>query len=198
MDREPLQGDEPAIPGAEPKSPPPVLSGGFSLATLFLLVTLVSVICGLSALAPGAGLAAGIFALPAVVRTALIARHRPSDRTLDNLNGKLALFFGSLGFVAVFGLASGVCCYTACWGGLAAGAFVGQLWERGSYAGLATGMVVGFGIGGIVACVLGYMAMTRFGLPVSAREISRVEKGIVAAATCLAVVGGFVLFFRLQ
>jgi hypothetical protein len=198
MDRERLSRDEAAISveNSELRAPGP--SRGFSLATLLLIVTLVSLVCGLSALAPGAGLAAGIFALPAFVRTALIARHRSSDRTLDHLTGKLALFFGSLGFVAVFGLASGVCCYAACWGGFVAGASVGQLWESGSYAGLATGMVVGFGIGGIVASVLGYFAITRFGLSIPADEISRVEKGIVAVATCLAVVGGFVLFFRIQ
>jgi hypothetical protein len=197
MDRETIPGNEAAIDVATSESAAPP-SPGFSLATLLLVVTLVSIICGLTALAPGAGIAAGIVAVPALVRTALIARHRRSDRALENLAGKLALFFASLGFVSVFGLASGVCCYTACWGGFLAGSLVGQLWERGAYAGLGTGMVVGFGVGGIVACVLGYIAMTRFALPVTAQEISRVEKGIVALATCLAVVGGFVLFFRLQ
>jgi hypothetical protein len=170
---------------------------GFSLATMLLVVTIVSIVCGLGAIAPGLGLAAAIIAAPALARTAIVARHHPSPNSIDKLTGKISLFAGSVLFTTVFGVAAGVCCYATCWAGFFAGAFVGQLWERGEIPGLGTGFVVGFGAGGIVACVLAYMAMTRIGLPFPPKRIALGEKLVAIGVIILAVVGGFFLFFGL-
>jgi hypothetical protein len=171
---------------------------GFSLATMLLVVTIVSIVCGLAAIAPGLGLAAAIIAAPALARAAIVARHHPSPSSIDKLSGKISLFAGSVLFTTVFGVAAGVCCYATCWPGFFVGALVGQLWERGTYAGLGTGFVVGFGTGGIVACVLGYMAMTRIGLPFPRNQIAFGEKLVAVGVIILAVVGGFFLFFGLS
>jgi hypothetical protein len=176
----------------------PALHRGFSLATMLLVVTIVSIVCGLAAMAPGLGLAAAIIAAPALARTAIIARHHPSPDAIDKLSGKIALFVSSVLFAAVFGVAAGVCCYATCWPGFFLGALIGQLWERGQYAGLGTGFVVGIGTGGIAACVLAYVAMTRIGLPFPARRLALSEKLVALGVIVPAVVGGFVLFFWLS
>jgi hypothetical protein len=169
---------------------------GFSLATLMLVVTLVSIICGLSVVAPGVGLAAAAIALPALARTAMIRRHACPDHAANTLRDRLDLFLGSVGFVIVFGLASGICCFATCWPGFFVGSWIGQLWEQGDYPGIATGLVFGFTAGGLVACLIGYFALTRLGLPFSGRRLSRGEKIVVAGVIALAVIGGFFAFFR--
>jgi hypothetical protein len=181
--------------GAPSSTDSPVSQCGFSLATMLLVVTIVSIVCGLAAIAPGLGLAAAIIAAPALARTAIVARHHPAPNSIDKLVGKISLFAGSVLFTTVFGVAAGVCCYATCWAGFFAGAFVGQLWERGAYRGLGTGLVVGFGTGGIVASVLAYMAMTRIGLPFPSKRIALGEKSVAIGVIILAVVGGFFLFF---
>jgi hypothetical protein len=190
--------NEAAHSAVPPTADPPASHRGFSLATMLLVVTIVSIVCGLGAVAPGLGLAAAIIAAPALARTAIIVRHHPVRDSIDALSGKVSLFASSLVFTVVFGVAAGVCCYATCWAGFFLGAGIGQLWERGQYAGLGTGFVVGFGTGGIVACILAYMAITRIGLPFPAGRLTSGEKFVALGVIVPAVVGGFFLFFWLS
>jgi hypothetical protein len=196
-----MNSESPSNEAAEAVAPstadPPASHRGFSLATMLLVVTIVSIVCGFAAIAPGLGLAAAIIAAPALARTAIIARHHPSSDSIDKLSGKISLFASSVAFTAVFGVAAGVCCYATCWPSFFLGAWIGQLWERGQYAGLGTGFVVGFGTSGIVASVLAYMAMTRIGLPFPAGRLTHGEKLVALGVIVPAVVGGFLLFFSL-
>src|SRR6185312_15935843 len=62
----------PELPSGDERADMSHPSGGFSLASLMLVVTLVSIICGLSAIAPGLGIVAVVVSLPAFARTAII------------------------------------------------------------------------------------------------------------------------------
>ena len=57
-----------------------VPAGGFSLASLMMFVTLVSVVLGVSTIAPGIGIPLGLIVLVVWLRTAAVARRRHQDR----------------------------------------------------------------------------------------------------------------------
>ncbi len=184
------------VPESETPNAMAAPSRGFSLATMLIVVTLFSLICGISVLLPGLGLAAAILTAPAVARTAIIARHTSRGANGSRVMDIIELFVASASFTLVFGLAAGICCFGSCFPAFFAGSFVGQLWEHGDYGAMTTGLITGFGTGGLVALSMGYIAITKLGLPVAGWKISRGEKALVMVCVLVAVVCGFILFFR--
>jgi hypothetical protein len=89
----------------------PAPSGGSSLASLLMFVTLLSVVVGLWTIAPGIGIPLGILLLVAWGRTASVSRRRAAaGRSFTSLE-KIQAYFSSLGFVVLLlGLVTiGIC-----------------------------------------------------------------------------------------
>jgi hypothetical protein len=84
-------------PGLHAQSQDP--SHGFSLASLMMFVTLISVVLGLSTIAPGAGIPLGILLFIAWARTATTLRARASSAAPLTTVQKILAFFSSLGFI---------------------------------------------------------------------------------------------------
>jgi hypothetical protein len=72
-------------------------SDGFSLASLMMFVTLVSVALGVSTIAPGVGIPLGIVLLVVWLRTAAVAQHRAVRGIVTTRAERIQLFFTSFG-----------------------------------------------------------------------------------------------------
>jgi len=84
-------------PGLHALTPDP--AHGFSLASLMMFVTLISVVLGLSTIAPGAGIPLGILLFIAWARTATTLRLRASTGAPLTTSQKIFAYFTSLGFI---------------------------------------------------------------------------------------------------
>ncbi len=71
-------------------------SNQFSLATLFLCLTLGAVMMGLFVIAPGLGIAFAILTVPAFLRTTLLVRSKESRGQLVPTERKTILFLSSI------------------------------------------------------------------------------------------------------
>jgi len=80
-------------------APPSDPAHGFSLASLMMFVTLISVVLGLSTIAPGAGIPLGILFFIAWARTASTIRYRASTAAPLTTSQKILAYFSSLGFI---------------------------------------------------------------------------------------------------
>jgi hypothetical protein len=76
----------------------------FSLTTLFLLTTLIAVCFGLFAIAPGLGILLAIAAVPAFLRTTLVAYRRGQLGRDISPARKIALFAGSLATTVIMAI----------------------------------------------------------------------------------------------
>src|SRR5207249_2609398 len=74
-------------------------SSKLSLASLLMFVTLLSVILGLSTIAPGIGIPLGVLLLVAWGRTASVSRRRAEAGKSFTPLEKVLAYFSSLGFV---------------------------------------------------------------------------------------------------
>lgn len=90
----------------------------FSLATLLVVLTSASVLCGLFAIEPGLGIVAAVLLTPAMIRTALVMRKREAAGLSVGPAQKVLLLAGSFVTTAViltvvgiasFGTFCGVC-----------------------------------------------------------------------------------------
>jgi hypothetical protein len=118
----------------------------FSIATLFLVTTLIAVCLGLFQLAPGLGILLGVFAAPALWRTAIdVAKHKQRGFPLGAV-GKVASFLVSLVLVVTVTVAATTAAFTVCAVGVTGTAALGQeasgLLLFIAPAGLATGLMV--------------------------------------------------------
>ena len=118
---EPLRGAS----GSVTKAPVAPVSS-FSLASLFLVVTLISVCLGVATVAPGLIVPLVIVVTLALIRTvAATSRHKSVGEGRDVLQ-KVSSFFVSVGVVLLVGLAALIAFNIACWSlcglGMAAGA----------------------------------------------------------------------------
>jgi hypothetical protein len=86
----------------------------FSLSTLMLLTTLCAAVLGLAAAAPGLGVFAGLFLMPALVRTLLVVRRREALGERVSAGQKAALTATSFVVASTFAWAVAAalfCCF---------------------------------------------------------------------------------------
>lgn len=124
----------------------------FGLDSILLLMTFVAVICGVFAVAPGAAVIIAVLSLPALVRTAVLARR---DRVAGQPMGwgtKALTFLATTSFVVVLLAAMGAAFYATCWVGFWGGAFAHELVDgNAGYDSIGTGLIVGSALGIIAA-----------------------------------------------
>lgn len=92
---------------------------GFSLQTLMLFVTLVSVVLGISSIWPGVGIALGVFVFIPFLRTVMLVRARAEKGRRTPWIQRLAWGATSaliiLAMVALTGVAAVIAFFFACW-----------------------------------------------------------------------------------
>ena len=80
---EPVAIDDAAAPPAASQVVPPERVGSYSLASLLMFITLVSVVLGVSTIALGIGIPLGVVLLVVWLRTAAVLHYRPRPRPID-------------------------------------------------------------------------------------------------------------------
>ncbi|HEY2412447.1 MAG TPA: hypothetical protein VGI40_09405 [Pirellulaceae bacterium] len=89
----------------------------FSLATLFLIMTLVAVAMGALMIAPGLGTFFIVLAVPALIRTVIVGRRRQELGEKPTIGSKILDFIASAAIIWVISIAAtiafGVVCTTA-------------------------------------------------------------------------------------
>jgi hypothetical protein len=88
----------------------------FSLESLMLVITLISVCLGMIVAAPGIGLLVVIVAVPALVRTLVVGRYRKEAASPLNLGEKVMAFLASTGIIIGIMLAGLIAYWVACIG----------------------------------------------------------------------------------
>ncbi len=146
-----LCGREQQPDGSEPSSPfavaPRKTAGQFSLATVFLIITLIAVCLGTLRLAPGVGVLLMIVAAPALIRTCVVvAKEKRGGHSLS-IGEKLVAFFASSFIIILVGVAGFIAFQIACWGSCAVVAGIPQQTENESpfIVGVSTGCIAGLG-----------------------------------------------------
>ncbi|MGI8981062.1 MAG: hypothetical protein ACR2FY_17690 [Pirellulaceae bacterium] len=119
-------------------------AGQFSLATVFLIITLIAVCLGTLRLAPGVGVLLMIVAAPALIRTCIVGVKEKRGGHSLSIGEKLIAFLASSAIVVLVGVAGLIAFQIACWGSCAAVAGIQQ--KEGENA-----MLIGIGIG----CIAG-------------------------------------------
>jgi hypothetical protein len=122
------------------------VGGQFSLASLFLITTLVAVCLGLSLLSPGLGILLGIVAVPALVRTmAATVREKEAGLRITFVQ-KLETFVISVFLMGAVGIAGIIAfCFACTTGAFAAGAFRSNSNNEFAFA-LLMGAAAGLGL----------------------------------------------------
>ena len=118
-----VAADTAAAPHAASQAVPAERVGSYSLASLLMFITLVSVVLGVSTIALGIGIPLGVVLLVAWLRTAAVLHHRPIHGRTTSPVEKLQLFVESFGFtlalIALTGIVAGaavVAGFFACMG----------------------------------------------------------------------------------
>lgn len=145
--------DEPATtmppPTALPSHEPEGMT--FSLATMFLIVTLVSVGMGLLVALPGLGVLACIVMVPVLIRTMRVVRHREARGQDVRPAEKVLLFVTSYGVASVLVIV--VCVSAFC-------SFCGVCLTIVSVGDGEPG-IFGWGVGMCVVAVVGFVLMIK-------------------------------------
>ncbi len=79
----------------------------YSLSSLLLIMTLIAILCSISALHPGLGIAVAILVVPPLVRTCLTAARRKTRGQPLSAGGKVAMFLLTLAMFAAVSMAVG-------------------------------------------------------------------------------------------
>ena len=136
-----------------PRLPSPESTATFSLTTTFLILTLFCVGFGLFAIAPGLGILMAIGAMPALVRTTLVAlRRRQLGREVSTAR-KIALFAGSLATTIVMAVVVIIA---------AIGSFCAVCLAAATDTAIPVAAVVGIGAGLFVAFLFALVIRTRW------------------------------------
>ena len=118
----------------------------FSLSTLFLVMTLISVGMGVMVAAPGLGIPLVIISVPALFRTSAASRRTKPVNVKWTNSERVAAFMGSLGIMFLIAIAGVVAfqiaCWSSCWGVAMLGggensAFITGIWVGGGAGVLA-------------------------------------------------------------
>jgi hypothetical protein len=139
------------LPGGELSASSPLAkegrgAGQFSLASIFLIVTLIAVCLGTLRLAPGLGVLLMVVAAPALIRTCIVgAKEKRSGHSLS-IREKLLAFLASSAIIILIGVAGFIAFQIACWGSCAVVAGIQQKeGENALIVGIATGSLAGIG-----------------------------------------------------
>lgn len=140
----------------EPQSPSSHTT--FRLNSLMLTITLIAVCLGVFQISLGIGFLLVTLVTPAFLRTVVAAtRGRSAGQPLTT-DDKLVMFAASFGLVVAISIASGVAFYATCWAGLFVGMTASEAAGARGYDplgyGLVAGLIVGIGVGLVVACLL--------------------------------------------
>lgn len=121
-------------------------AGQFSLASVFLIITLIAVCLGSLRLAPGLGILLIIVATPALVRTCVVgAREKRAGHSLS-IGEKVVAFLASSAIIVLVGVAGFIAFQIACWGSCAMIAGIQKKEsENALLVGLGTGGIAGIG-----------------------------------------------------
>ena len=121
-------------------------AGQFSLATVFLIITLIAVCLGTLRLAPGVGVLLMIVAAPALIRTCIVGvREKRGGHSLS-IGEKLIAFLASSAIIILVGVAGFIAFQIACWGSCAAVAGIQQKEsENAMLIGIGAGCFAGLG-----------------------------------------------------
>jgi hypothetical protein len=127
----------------------------FGLASLMLVTTLVAVICGVTAMAPGLGIALAIVVVPALVLTAVSsARHEAAGHAMTT-SAKMERFAAAFGVTLITLVAAGAAFFGTCFVGFFGGALASQgLGQQARGAGEIWGLVIGSILGGAAALIV--------------------------------------------
>jgi hypothetical protein len=158
-----------------------------------LFVTLISVVCGVISIAPGVGIALGLILLPVLAQTAILTHREEELGHALRPGDKIMLFFGSLGLVAIAGVAAaiafGITCFVGGWGGVVAFGTFGP----GGYEVIGWGVAVGLILGTLAGVYVGYRALVALLRQKGIKELSQRSKIILVIAIFLAVAGAIAL-----
>lgn len=164
-------GDFPPVasePSSDPTSPDenpflaprePHIRPQFSLGSLMLVMTLISVNLAILVVAPGIGIAVAVIVVPALIQTAVTAARRRARGQPMSPADKFSLFAAALGGVLLTLLATGVAFYGTCWVGFFAGAAAGSVAGAKGYDGIGWGLLVGTILGGIVGLIVAFFVI---------------------------------------
>lgn len=141
--------------------PHPVAPVQFGLDSMLLAMTFAAVVCGAFVIAPGAGAAIAVLGLPALIRTAILARRsRVAGEPLSTV-AKTVTFLATMSFVVVLLLAMGIAFYATCWVGFWGGAMGHSVFVRPGLDGIGTGFFVGIGLGVLAAAATMWWILRR-------------------------------------
>jgi hypothetical protein len=159
----------------------------YSLATLMLIVTLVSIICGITSLAPGLGVVMWIVAVPALVRTAIVRRHRLASFRTEGLSNPIFDFAASCGVVLVAALCTSIGSPINGFAFGLIGSFVAAFVTQSAMeVGMWIGLVAGYFSGLFIAYILTTNPDPNWGaFPIA--SATRWERGIMASSIVLSV-----------
>ena len=146
------------LPGSGHRAPPQ-----FSLASLMLDMTLISVALGLFGLEPGLGIGFAILVTPAAIRAAFVAkRRRRAQGQPLGLGEKARLLITSLLVVLFIVVAAWAAFLATCWvgffGGMAVTHATGQ---KGELVGWGEGLITGV-VCGVIAALVATFFMARW------------------------------------
>lgn len=141
---------------ASPAIPEQELSQSFSLSTLLLLVTLVSLGLGVATIAPGLAILLAILVVPALIRTSGIVGRRQQRGAPARAEEKIRFFLGSLGVVTAIGVAAWITFFVVCLGG-----GFGTLALARAPAQFPMALLIGVG-GGALAAIAVFVKMARW------------------------------------
>jgi hypothetical protein len=132
---------------SSPAGPDKKSVGQFSLASVFLVITLIAVCLGALKLAPGLGLAVILVATPALIRACVVnVQKKRTGRSLT-IGEKLVAFFASTAIVILVGLAGFIAFEIACWGSCAMIAGIEQNpSDHAFWIGVSTGVLAALAI----------------------------------------------------
>jgi len=108
----------------------PDLPTRFSLSTLMLLMTLASICLGVTAIAPGVGIALIVLAVPAAIRTWDMVGRRLHRGVAAPTADKIRLFLLSLGLATIIGLAGSIAFFAVCTGSILGLNVLADLWAK--------------------------------------------------------------------
>lgn len=119
-------------------------AGQFSLATIFLVITLIAVCLGTFHIAPGLGVLVMIVAGPAMIRACVVGIKEKRAGHPLSIGEKLVAFFASTAIVILVGVAGFIAFQIACWGACAA---VAGIQNKGGDVAVWSGVIIGAAAG---------------------------------------------------
>lgn len=147
--------DTAAVTAENPYAPPAMPAPRtFQLSSLMLTIALISVLLGVTRLAPGLGVGLFILVVPAYARTISIAGRRKVEEKRLSVGEKFSAFIESLAVVVMILVASGAAFYATCWIPTGIGLATSDNLE-GLGTGMLVGVILGIGVGIWVAIWVG-------------------------------------------